>query len=229
MITINALLVPSRILVLNHSSPSRRHVSLSYWSAAIATSYLQSLNCHRQRHVAASDWPAAMTWNIGLNSLEETDAFLSLDDSIPPSIDNGIYDPEGYILFLEELLKDEILRDLPPKVLKDDEPRTTKSLIEKPPGIDKPSKTERSEIYTLIGEPPDTFLMGDEEIKFNPFKNIDDPVPIPRVFKTTLDSFDSSLDIFYTTFTNPLFELDSEYTLNYDNLIFDIQNDENVM
>ncbi|GKD02783.1 hypothetical protein Tco_1177757 [Tanacetum coccineum] len=33
--------------------------------------------------------------------LEETDAFLSLDDSIPPDIDNGIYDSEGDILFLE--------------------------------------------------------------------------------------------------------------------------------
>ncbi|GKE00365.1 hypothetical protein Tco_1388348 [Tanacetum coccineum] len=53
--------------------------------------------------------------------LEETDAFLSLDDSIPPGIDNGIYDSEGDILFLEELLNDEIPRDLPPKELKDDE------------------------------------------------------------------------------------------------------------
>ncbi|GKB73044.1 hypothetical protein Tco_0934456 [Tanacetum coccineum] len=68
--------------------------------------------------------------------LEETDAFLSLDDSIPPGIDNGIYDSKRDILFLEELLNDEIPRDLPPKELKDDEPSTTKSLIEKPLGID---------------------------------------------------------------------------------------------
>ncbi|GKC77060.1 hypothetical protein Tco_1127834, partial [Tanacetum coccineum] len=57
--------------------------------------------------------------------LEETDAFLSLDDSIPPGIDNVIYDSEGEIIFLEELLNDEIPRDLPPKELKDDEPSTT--------------------------------------------------------------------------------------------------------
>ncbi|GKE02809.1 hypothetical protein Tco_1390792 [Tanacetum coccineum] len=63
--------------------------------------------------------------------LEVTGAFLSLDDSIPPGINNGIYDLEGDILFLEELLNDQILRDLPPKELKDDEPSTTKSLIEK--------------------------------------------------------------------------------------------------
>ncbi|GKB73045.1 hypothetical protein Tco_0934457 [Tanacetum coccineum] len=66
----------------------------------------------------------------------------------------------------------------------------------------------------------------DEEIKFNPFKDIDDPDPIPRVSKTPLDSFDSSLDSFDTAFTNPLFELDSEYTLNFENLIFDIQNED---
>ncbi|GKE76187.1 hypothetical protein Tco_1542307, partial [Tanacetum coccineum] len=38
--------------------------------------------------------------------LEETDAFLALD-SIPPDIDNGIYDSEGDILFLEKLLIDD--------------------------------------------------------------------------------------------------------------------------
>ncbi|GKF05981.1 hypothetical protein Tco_0036649, partial [Tanacetum coccineum] len=41
-----------------------------------------------------------------------------------------------------------------------------------------------------------------------------------------LDSFDSSLDSFDTAFTNPLIDLDSEYTLNYDNPIFDIQNED---
>ncbi|GJU27816.1 hypothetical protein Tco_1166437 [Tanacetum coccineum] len=77
--------------------------------------------------------------------LEETDSFLSLDDSIPPGIDNDIYDSEGDILFLEELLNDQILRDLPPKELKDDEPSTTKSLIEKPLDID-------NEIYDSEGD-----------------------------------------------------------------------------
>ncbi|GKB72366.1 reverse transcriptase domain-containing protein [Tanacetum coccineum] len=46
--------------------------------------------------------------------LEETDAFLSLDDSIPPGIDNGIYDSEGDILFLEELLNEDPTPNLPP-------------------------------------------------------------------------------------------------------------------
>ncbi|GJY88855.1 reverse transcriptase domain-containing protein [Tanacetum coccineum] len=65
--------------------------------------------------------------------LEETDAFLSLDDSIPLGNKNGIYDLEGDILFLEELLNDDPTNDLPPlKDLKNDEIKTTKSLIEDP-------------------------------------------------------------------------------------------------
>ncbi|GJZ80089.1 reverse transcriptase domain-containing protein [Tanacetum coccineum] len=174
--------------------------------------------------------------------LEETDAFLSLDDSIPPGIDNDIYDLGGDILFLEELLNDEILRDLPPKELKDDEPSTTKSLIEKLLEIDNEiydyegdiiflenllkddhSEADKSEIYTLKGEPPDTSLMEVEVIKLNPLKESDDSVPIPRVSVTPLNSLDSFFDSYDTSYTNPS-ELDSEYTLNYDNPIFNIQN-----
>nr|GEZ55579.1 reverse transcriptase domain-containing protein [Tanacetum cinerariifolium] len=64
--------------------------------------------------------------------LEETDTFLYLDDLIPPKIDNGIYDLEGDILFLEKLLNDDPIKDLPPKELKDDETKMTKSSIEEP-------------------------------------------------------------------------------------------------
>ncbi|GJZ14719.1 hypothetical protein Tco_0550396 [Tanacetum coccineum] len=104
--------------------------------------------------------------------LEETNTFLAFDDSILPDIDNGKYDSEGDILFLEKLLEDE------------------------------PSEAKKSEINHIIREPSDTFLMGDTEIKFNPLKDIDDPVTIPRIFEKPLDS------------------------LNY-NPIFDIQNKEN--
>ncbi|GJW88927.1 reverse transcriptase domain-containing protein [Tanacetum coccineum] len=69
--------------------------------------------------------------------LEETDAFLSLDDSIPPGIENGIYDSEGDILFLEELLNDDPTNDLPPpKELKNDEIKMAKSSIEDPPELE---------------------------------------------------------------------------------------------
>ncbi|GJU27817.1 hypothetical protein Tco_1166438 [Tanacetum coccineum] len=66
--------------------------------------------------------------------------------------------------------------------------------------------------------------MEDEEIKLNPFKDSDDSVPIPRVSVTPLDSLDSFFDSYDTSYTNPS-ELDSEYTLNYDNPIFNIQNE----
>ncbi|GKB17323.1 hypothetical protein Tco_0851246 [Tanacetum coccineum] len=52
---------------------------------------------------------------------------------------------EELIMRDEELLNDEIPRDLLPKELKDDEPSTTKSLIEKPLGID-------NEIYDSEGD-----------------------------------------------------------------------------
>nr|GEV66364.1 putative reverse transcriptase domain-containing protein [Tanacetum cinerariifolium] len=67
--------------------------------------------------------------------LEETDAFLSLDDSIPPSIDNGIYDSEGDILFLEELLNDDPTIDLlPPHLMFEiNETEKIKTSIEDPP------------------------------------------------------------------------------------------------
>ncbi|GKA94127.1 reverse transcriptase domain-containing protein [Tanacetum coccineum] len=179
--------------------------------------------------------------------LEQTAAFLALD-SIPPDIDNVIYDSEGDILFLETLLKDEpivassslsltpfgdidflleetdaflALDSIPPDIdneIYDSEGDILflESLLK-----DEPLKAEKSEINHVIREPSNTFLIGYEEIKFNPLKDIYDPVPIPRVFETPLDSLNSFLDTFGTTFTNPLFELDSEYTLNYDNLIFD--------
>nr|GEY19430.1 transposon Ty3-I Gag-Pol polyprotein [Tanacetum cinerariifolium] len=47
-------------------------------------------------------------------NVEKTDAFLSLDDSIPTGIDDGTYDSEGDILFLEKLLNDDPTPDLPP-------------------------------------------------------------------------------------------------------------------
>ncbi|GJY08458.1 hypothetical protein Tco_0375512 [Tanacetum coccineum] len=120
--------------------------------------------------------------------LEETDAFLSLDDSIPPGIDNGIYDSEGDILFLEGLLNNEILRDLPPLELNNDlegDILFLENLLE-----DEPLESKNSKIDSLIKESIDTFLMGDTETKFNPHEDIDDLVPIPRVSEKPLDSLD---------------------------------------
>ncbi|GJR60467.1 putative ribonuclease H-like domain-containing protein [Tanacetum coccineum] len=66
--------------------------------------------------------------------------------------------------------------------------------------------------------------MENEEIKLNPLKDSGDFIPIPRVSVTPLDSLDSFFDSYDTSYTNPS-ELDSEYTLNYDNPIFNIHNE----
>ncbi|PWA59037.1 hypothetical protein CTI12_AA394370 [Artemisia annua] len=82
---------------------------------------------------------------------------------------------------------------------------------------------EEDKIDPLIKESLDTLSMGDKEVEVNPLEEIDDLVPIPRVSEKHFDSFSKTFD---TTITNPLFDFDSEFTLNSDNQIFDIQNED---
>ncbi|GJR62513.1 hypothetical protein Tco_1504675 [Tanacetum coccineum] len=85
---------------------------------------------------------------------------------------------------------------------------------------------KKSEISPLIREPYDSFLMGETKIKFNPLKDINDPVPILRLSEKPLDSLDPISETIDITITNPLIDFDSEFTLNSDNHIFDIQSEE---
>nr|GFB35599.1 reverse transcriptase domain-containing protein [Tanacetum cinerariifolium] len=66
--------------------------------------------------------------------LEETDAFLSIDDEpISPEIDNSYYDSKGDILLLEEFFNDDPSSPpLPPQELKLVEPKNKKSFIDEP-------------------------------------------------------------------------------------------------
>ncbi|GKE01056.1 reverse transcriptase domain-containing protein [Tanacetum coccineum] len=156
--------------------------------------------------------------------LEETDVFLSLDDSIPPGIDNDIYDSKGDILFLEGLINDEIPRDLPPLELNnypEGDIIFLENLLK-----DEPLEANKSKINPLIIEPPNTFLMGDEEIILNSHEDIDDLVPIPRVTEKPLNSLDCISKTLEMTIPDPLFDFDSEFTLNLDNPIFGIHNEE---
>ncbi|GJR61485.1 hypothetical protein Tco_1503647 [Tanacetum coccineum] len=121
---------------------------------------------------------------------------LNIDSTIDPPPLELNNDPEGDIIFLETLLKDE------------------------------PSEAKKSEIDPLIREPSNTFLMGDKEIELNSYENIDDLIPILRVSEKPLDSLDPISKTFDETITNPLFDFDSKFTLNSDNPIFDIQNKE---
>ncbi|GJX53677.1 reverse transcriptase domain-containing protein [Tanacetum coccineum] len=75
---------------------------------------------------------------------------FGLDDSIPPEIDNGIFDEERDILFLEKLLNNDPTKDLPPKELKNDEIKMTKSSIEDHPELelkDLPPHLEKSDVH----------------------------------------------------------------------------------
>nr|GEU41595.1 reverse transcriptase domain-containing protein [Tanacetum cinerariifolium] len=70
--------------------------------------------------------------------LEETDAFLAIDDEpILPEIDESYYDSEGDIILLEEFLNDDPSSPpLPPQDLNVFEPTNEKSSIDEPPVVD---------------------------------------------------------------------------------------------
>nr|GEV80788.1 DNA-directed DNA polymerase [Tanacetum cinerariifolium] len=70
--------------------------------------------------------------------LEETDAFLAIDDEpISPKIEDSYYDVEGGILLLEEFLNDDPSSPpFPPQELKVVEPTNEKSSIDEPPVVE---------------------------------------------------------------------------------------------
>ncbi|GJY35193.1 hypothetical protein Tco_0420571 [Tanacetum coccineum] len=104
---------------------------------------------------------------------------------------------------------------------------SSNSIVASPsPSLTLLENTKNSEINSLIRGPSDTFLTGNKEIEFSPLKDIDDPIPIPRVFEKPLDFLDLISETFKMTIINPLFDFDSKFTLNSDNHIFDIQNAE---
>ncbi|GKE90702.1 hypothetical protein Tco_1571797, partial [Tanacetum coccineum] len=162
-----------------------------------------------------------------------TDTLLSHHDSTSPKVDDDIFDPEGDIRLLERLLNLDSTKDLPPPHELNNEIFNPKGdiLILKNLLNDDPSEAKNSEIDSLIKGPSDTFLMGDEDIKLNPPMDVDNLdvdnlVPIPRVSEKPLDSLDPILETSKTTIIDPLFDFNSEFTLNLDNPIFDIQNKE---
>nr|GEW08733.1 reverse transcriptase domain-containing protein [Tanacetum cinerariifolium] len=86
--------------------------------------------------------------------LEETDAFLAIDDeSISPKIDNSYYDSEGDVLLLEEFLNDDPSSPpLPPQELKVIEPTNEKSSIGEPPVVELKDLLPHLEYAFLEGE-----------------------------------------------------------------------------
>nr|GEY86675.1 hypothetical protein [Tanacetum cinerariifolium] len=91
---------------------------------------------------------------------------------------------------------------------------------------DEPLEAKNLEIDSLIRESKNTFLIGDTKTKFNPYEDIDDLVSIPLVAEKPLDSLDCISKTFKMTRTDPLFNFVSEFTLNLNNPIFGIHNEE---
>nr|GEX78616.1 reverse transcriptase domain-containing protein [Tanacetum cinerariifolium] len=89
--------------------------------------------------------------------LEETDAFLAIDDEpISPEIDESYYDSEGDILLLEKFLNDDPSSPpLPPQELKVIEPTNEKSSIDEPPVV---------ELKNLPSHLEYAFLEGDDKL-----------------------------------------------------------------
>ncbi|GJY87456.1 hypothetical protein Tco_0502084 [Tanacetum coccineum] len=181
--------------------------------------------------IVASLYPSLTPFGDSNFLLEETDAFLSLDDLTPPEIDNGIYDSEGDILFLEKLLNDDPTKNLPPKELKNDETKMIKSSIEEPPELELKDLPPHLEYAFLEGTSKLPVVIAkdlkrEEKDQLNSYEDIDSLVPILRVSEKPFDSLDPISKTFNITIINPLFDFDSEFSLNSDNPIFDIQNEE---
>nr|GEW54226.1 reverse transcriptase domain-containing protein [Tanacetum cinerariifolium] len=89
--------------------------------------------------------------------LEETDAFLAIDDEpISPEIDNSYYESKGYILLFEEFLNDDPSSPpLPLQELKVVEPNNEKSSIDEPPVV---------ELKDLPPHLEYSFLEGDDKL-----------------------------------------------------------------
>ncbi|GKC09111.1 hypothetical protein Tco_1000721 [Tanacetum coccineum] len=129
--------------------------------------------------------------------LEETDTLLPHHDSTSPEVDDDNVDPDGDILFLEGLLNDKIPSDLPLLELNND--LEGDILFLENLLKDEPLEANKSEINPLIREP---------------------------VSEKPLDSLDCISNTFDMPITDPLFDFDSEFTLNSDNPIFGIHNEE---
>nr|GEU99625.1 reverse transcriptase domain-containing protein [Tanacetum cinerariifolium] len=111
--------------------------------------------------------------------LEETDAFLAIDDEpISLRVDNSYYDSWGDILLLKEFLNDDPLSPpLPPQELKVVEPNNEKSSIDEPPVV---------ELKDLPPHLEYAFLEGDDKLLVIIAKDLKDEekTALIKVFKS---------------------------------------------
>ncbi|GJW23935.1 reverse transcriptase domain-containing protein [Tanacetum coccineum] len=80
------------------------------------------VNGHRVKHYFGGDIPSKDECFDPGGVIDEIDAFLDMD--ISTDIENGYHDSEGDIIYLESLLIDDTIPNLPPKVFLDHDPRS---------------------------------------------------------------------------------------------------------
>ncbi|GKA21144.1 reverse transcriptase domain-containing protein [Tanacetum coccineum] len=89
-------------------------------------------------HVVAYLSPSLIPFGDSDFILEEIDTFIAFDDSIPPDIDDGAFDMEGYIRLIKTLLNNGISNDLPHPLLvfEINETEKNKTSIDDPPDLE---------------------------------------------------------------------------------------------
>ncbi|GKF09562.1 hypothetical protein Tco_0043786 [Tanacetum coccineum] len=125
---------------------------------------------------------------------------------------------------------DEVISTIPAREINEFKKFSVNDLVSIPRESEVTSNRDTIvDIDLLLGEHLDTLSKGDREIDFNPIRDIeelecllaDNPVPVPRVFDKPLGNSDSVPRPYDVTFSNPLFDFNDDYTLCYDNPLYD--------
>nr|GEV62704.1 hypothetical protein [Tanacetum cinerariifolium] len=123
------------------------------------------------------------------------------------------------------LMGDEIIST----ILEKENDEFTKSNVVDLVPIPRESKLTLDSTDLECREHLDSLSTGDREVDFNPSKDIeelerllaDDHVPVSRVFDGPLGHSNSISRSYDVTFSNPIFDFNDDYTLCYDNPLFD--------
>ncbi|GJY96646.1 hypothetical protein Tco_0513556 [Tanacetum coccineum] len=126
------------------------------------------------------------------------------------------------------LMGDKVISTIPEK----ENNEFIKSKCDMPATTPLPTTDVREEKVVIdlpLGEHLDTLSTGDREIDFNPSRDTeelerllaDDPVLVPKEFDEPLGNSDLVPRSYDVTFLNPLFDFNDDYTLCYDNPLFD--------
>nr|GEU51288.1 reverse transcriptase domain-containing protein [Tanacetum cinerariifolium] len=104
--------------------------------------------------IVSISYPTLISFEDSDFLLEETDAFIAIDDEpISLEIDNSYYDSKGDILLFKEFLNDDpSLPPLPPQELKVVEPTNEKSSIDEPPVVELKDLPPHLEYAFLEGD-----------------------------------------------------------------------------